>query len=102
MENTKPDTKICTECNKAKWLSEFTNHKKGKDGLRHWCKPCVRVYNKQRLYDETQAKYEDRFNKGDRVIAFCSCGDYYRQLYFTGTSLKPKYRTACIRCSKGN
>lgn len=92
--------KTCTECSEEKCTSEFTAHKKSKDGLRHWCKACVRAYNKQRLYDETQAKYEERFNKGDRIIAFCSCGDYYRQLYFSGNSLTPKHRTACITCSK--
>jgi hypothetical protein len=36
-------SKLCTYCNLEKSISDFSNHKKGKDGKRSYCKSCVRL-----------------------------------------------------------
>lgn len=41
------ETKICKKCNIEKNIDEFTKNKKSKDGLKYWCKQCVKEYNKQ-------------------------------------------------------
>jgi hypothetical protein len=33
-------TKVCVRCKKRKASSKFGNHKRTKDGLSSWCKPC--------------------------------------------------------------
>jgi len=44
--------KQCTKCKKQKDKSEFTIHRKNKDGLRYWCKDCVRAYMRERYKKE--------------------------------------------------
>lgn len=36
----------CTRCKQTKDISNFGKHTKGKDGIRDWCKQCVREYSK--------------------------------------------------------
>lgn len=38
--------KICIKCNKKLPLSEFTKDKKSKDGLKYYCKKCLKEYKK--------------------------------------------------------
>ncbi len=39
--------KQCTKCKKRKSKSEFSIHRKNKDGLRDWCKKCCREYKRR-------------------------------------------------------
>ena len=41
--------KRCTKCKKQKDESEFSIHRKNKDGLRDWCKNCCREYKRRYL-----------------------------------------------------
>ena len=41
-------SKECTKCGETKALSEFSKHKKGKDGLAYWCKECHQLYLRKR------------------------------------------------------
>ena len=45
------ETKICTWCKRMLSLSDFGNHRLGKDGLNYWCKECVR--DKSRVWAHT-------------------------------------------------
>jgi hypothetical protein len=37
--------KQCTKCLGYKNISEFHKYSKAQDGLKPWCKPCVREYD---------------------------------------------------------
>ena len=41
--------KQCSKCKKRKQESEFYKRTHSKDGLRGWCKKCVREYSRMRL-----------------------------------------------------
>lgn len=47
-----------------------------------------------------QKKLEDRYNKKDPAIDFCNCGNYFKKVYFNGTSMTPTYRNCCKECFK--
>lgn len=53
--NTKMRT--CTKCNIEKPKSEFGKQTKGRDGLKSYCKTCIRAYNKV-LRDKVKGDYE--------------------------------------------
>ena len=53
---TDDKTKKCTKCGRELPLSEFGKHKITKDGVRSWCKSCVREYDK--IWYETHLSYE--------------------------------------------
>lgn len=90
--------KKCDECKKYKPLTDYNKYRLTKDGLRTWCKACYSIYNKERLHIDRQYKYELRAKAGDKAIAVCRCGDYYKWLYFIGTCLTPKSRANCLKC----
>ena len=54
------DTKICSKCREEKELSEFSNCKNNKDGLRGKCKKCMDEYDK--LW---------RINNHEKVKEYC-------------------------------
>lgn len=49
------DTKICSKCGRELPLSEFSKHKRSKDGLQPYCKECKKECNKQ-YYAENREK----------------------------------------------
>ncbi len=56
--------KQCTKCKKWKDESKFGKDRKSKDGLRYWCKDCVRAdmrerYKKQGKGLKTYYRYEE-------------------------------------------
>ena len=51
--------KRCTKCGKRKWLSDFSKHKRSKDGLTTWCKKCVAEYHKK-YYQNHKNEYLKR------------------------------------------
>ncbi len=64
--------KQCTKCKKQKDKSEFSIHRKNKDGLRDWCKKCEREY-RRRYYRRNRGpvkkylRYEERHRIVNRV-----------------------------------
>ncbi len=56
--------KRCPKCNEVKPMSKFHKNKTTKDGLNHWCKPCVLASNKL-SYIKNIEKYKEwnRVNK---------------------------------------
>ena len=52
--------KRCTKCKKQKNESEFSIHRKNKDGLRYLCKKCVREY-KRRYYRRNRDPVKKHF-----------------------------------------
>ena len=59
-------TKICSKCGKRKKLSEFHKDKKGKNGLRSFCKECSRIIahenylkNQEEIKARTKKYYEE-------------------------------------------
>lgn len=58
--------KICSKCGNGKPLSEFGKASRMKDGLRTWCKQCVREDNNARYHrqdDEKKAAHRWRSRK---------------------------------------
>ena len=50
--------KICSKCGNGKPLSEFGKASRMKDGLRTWCKECVRKDNNARYHKHDSEKRE--------------------------------------------
>jgi hypothetical protein len=61
--------KRCTRCGKLKDKSEFGKQAKLKDGLRYWCKQCVRDYNHEyrRKHGKGGKKYRS-FEEAHREV----------------------------------
>ena len=45
-------SKRCTKCKQTKPLSEFSKQRRTKDGLKYWCKSCVKAC--QKAYRQTE------------------------------------------------
>lgn len=45
---TKPKTKYCHRCDKTLPIANFSTNKSSPDGLQNYCKPCRRLYAKER------------------------------------------------------
>jgi len=64
--------KQCTKCRKQKDESEFSKNRNNKDGLKFWCKKCVREYSR-RCYRKNRGavkkylRYEERHRTIDGV-----------------------------------
>ena len=63
-------TKTCTKCGVEKDVSEFSKNKKNKDGLKYWCKLCVKedyeANREERLAKQKEyyeANHEERLTK---------------------------------------
>ncbi len=54
--------KVCRKCNENKELCGFAKRSKSSDGLNTWCKPCVKIHNKN-------CNFEPKTN----IIKKCSC-----------------------------
>ena len=46
------DFKICSKCNLAKSLDQFSKHSKTVDLLQYWCKLCKKEYNRDIWYPD--------------------------------------------------
>lgn len=55
-------TKTCTKCKETKQVSEFHKDKNRKDGLRPYCKECVRRYH-HRHYEANKEKIAEKTRK---------------------------------------
>lgn len=55
--------KICTKCEVEKERHSFYNDKRSKDGLRSWCKECIREDNRKRkhLYRGRYKEYNKKY-----------------------------------------
>ncbi len=64
--------KQCTKCKKWKDESKFGKDSRNKDGLKSWCKDCMRAYIRERYKKEgkglkTYYRYEERQRVVDGV-----------------------------------
>jgi len=64
--------KQCTKCKKWKDESEFNKKRKSKDGLRYWCKECLRecarkYYHRKQKHSKKYYRYEKRHRIVDGV-----------------------------------
>jgi len=61
--------KRCSKCKKWKDESKFGKYRYGKDGLRYWCKDCVRAYMRERYKKEGKGlKTYYRYEECHRVV----------------------------------
>lgn len=90
--------KECNRCLTYKGLAEFRKAPANVDGLTLSCVKCLNRYKVEKALAISQDKLEERFNNGDDAIAFCKCGDYFKQVYYEGMSFAPSYREACKLC----
>jgi hypothetical protein len=74
--------KQCSKCKKQKDESEFSKDRKCNDGLRCWCKECMRVYMQER-YRNKRGSVKKYYN--------------YKELHRFAGSVKQK---RCGRCEK--
>lgn len=51
--------KNCSKCGKDKVLSEFGKFSRSKDGLKAWCKSCVKLYNVQH-HQKNKTKHNEQ------------------------------------------
>lgn len=57
--------KLCTHCGRKMTINNFYKMKASKDGLRPWCKECVKKDNKDRIerYSKKDKKYWNNYMK---------------------------------------
>ena len=61
--------KQCTKCKKRKDESKFSKSRYGKDGLKYWCKDCVRADMRERYKKEGKGlKTYYRYEECHRVV----------------------------------
>ncbi len=61
--------KRCSKCKKRKDEIQFSKHSKNKDGLRYWCKDCVRAYIREGYKKEGKGlKTYYRHEESHRVV----------------------------------
>ena len=58
-------TKKCNMCKDEKPLTEFGRQAASKDGLKNWCKPCVKVKNRER-YERNREKHKEQVREWQR------------------------------------
>ncbi len=84
--------KRCSKCKKWKDEIQFSKHSKNKDGLRYWCKDCVRAYIRERYKKEgkdlkTYYLYEEchrvvggvKQKRCRRCMSWKAESDFYKQ-----------------------
>jgi len=94
--------KQCTKCGVYKTTSDFHKYSKAQDGLKPWCKPCVKEYD---LLEDDPKRVMPRKKQGD-LIHCRRCNKYMDESEFSlnkGRKYKGKqYATYsyCKECKK--
>jgi hypothetical protein len=99
--------KQCTKCKKWKNESKFGKNSKSKDGLRYWCKDCVRAYMREGYKKEGKGlkqyyRYEERHRVVDGVKQKrCSrCKKWKAESdFYKSRSYKDGLQFLCKACS---
>ena len=60
--------KTCTKCNIKKDFSNFSKSKKGNNGLKSMCKKCVKDYNKDYYYNNTEHSKKYYLDNKEHII----------------------------------
>lgn len=68
--------KQCTNCGVYKIISEFHKYSKAQDGLKPWCKVCVREYDLTE--DDPKRIFPRKYNE-DGKIHCRNCGEYFEE-----------------------
>ncbi len=64
-------TKKCSRCKEVKDVSEFTSHKKARDGLQVWCKTYYAAYRRERGDDKRlQELYKKKHDEAFYQLAY--------------------------------
>lgn len=84
-----PVTKICSKCKKEKYISEFSKHIKGRNGIRPDCKKCNAEYSAERWKDP---KVRERINAYEKEYRESACGSLIRKAYSKSYSAKPEVK----------
>lgn len=107
------ETKICSKCNKRKYLSDFHKDKYAKDGLAFQCKDCKsnhyqnvtkgevqRRYTLKHKFNITIKDYDEMFEKQDGVCYICGEPEISRRLSIDHNHTTGKVRKLlCVRCN---
>ena len=75
MEGSKP----CTRCGEVKPFSEFHKDAAQPDGLRYWCKECIREYRMNRPFYSVLKNAEKRAK--DRDLPFSITEEYLESIW---------------------
>ena len=102
------EMKRCSKCKKWKDKSKFGKDSKNKDGLRYWCKDCVRAYMRERYKKEGRGlKTYYRYEESHRVVdgvkqKRCSrCKSWKAESeFYKNRSYKDGLKFLCKECSK--
>ncbi len=84
--------KQCTKCLGYKNISEFHKYSKAQDGLKPWCKPCVREYDLSE--DDPKRKMPRKYVDGK--INCRECGKYFDVENF---SIRKNTNIRCNECT---
>lgn len=89
--------KQCTKCQVYKNTSDFHKYAKAQDGLKPWCKPCVKEYD---IVENDPKRKMPRKLDADGKIHCRNCGEYFDEESMV-KSKNGKYKglTYCKECS---
>lgn len=87
----------CRGCKEVLPLDRFGYNKK-QDNYYNYCKSCRSNWVNMAQKEKRQKIYEERFQAGDPLIAFCDCGNYFLRKH-----QRDKYveRKVCHECGRG-
>jgi hypothetical protein len=60
--------KICSKCKIEKTTDLFMKRAKSSDGLGVWCKPCLKVYEQERIAQDKDAFYTRKITNRDKIL----------------------------------
>lgn len=93
----KDGLKQCTNCQEYKETSEFHKFSKGPDGLKQWCKVCVRQYD---LKENDATRIFPRKLDENGNIHCRNCGEYFKEDQMKQSKVgKYKGLSYCAECA---
>lgn len=92
VQYNKEGQKQCTKCLEYKGIEHFHKYSKAQDGLKPWCKPCVKEYDL--LEDDSKRKMPRKYVDGKMNCR--SCNKYFFSESFT---LRKGNNARCNECT---
>jgi hypothetical protein len=97
VQYSKDGLKQCTNCQEYKHISDFHKYSKAQDGLKPWCKVCVKKYD---IAENDATRIFPRKIDADGNIHCRNCGEYFKEEDMKVSSQRQyKGMSYCVECA---